>query len=42
MNTSVFHNRHHANAEVNFGEALTLWDRLCRTREEDGRPARIE
>ena len=35
VNTSAFHNRHHANAEVNFGEALTLWDRLCRTREED-------
>lgn len=35
LNTSRFHNRHHANAEVNFGEALTLWDRLCRTREED-------
>lgn len=37
LNTSAFHNRHHANAEVNFGEALTLWDRLCRTREEDRR-----
>jgi lathosterol oxidase len=36
LNTSAFHNRHHANAEVNFGEALTLWDRLCRTREQDG------
>lgn len=35
LNTSRFHNRHHANAEVNFGEALTLWDHLCRTREED-------
>lgn len=35
VNTSRFHNRHHANAEVNFGEALTLWDRLCHTREED-------
>lgn len=34
LNSSAFHNRHHANAEVNFGEALTLWDRLCRTREE--------
>ncbi len=33
VNTSAFHNRHHANAEVNFGEALTLWDHLCRTRE---------
>lgn len=37
VNTSAFHNRHHANAEVNFGEALTLWDRLCRTREGDVR-----
>lgn len=35
VNTSAFHNRHHANADVNFGEALTLWDRLCRTRLED-------
>jgi lathosterol oxidase len=33
LNTSVFHNRHHANAEVNFGEALTLWDDLLGTRE---------
>lgn len=38
INTSVFHNRHHANAEVNFGEALMLWDVVCRTREEDARP----
>jgi sterol desaturase/sphingolipid hydroxylase (fatty acid hydroxylase superfamily) len=35
INTSVFHNRHHANAEVNFGEAFILWDMLCRTREGD-------
>jgi lathosterol oxidase len=35
INSSAFHNRHHANADVNFGEALTLWDRLCRTREGD-------
>jgi lathosterol oxidase len=33
INSSAFHNRHHANAEVNFGEALTLWDRLLGTRE---------
>lgn len=33
LNSSAFHNRHHANANVNFGEASTLWDRLCRTRE---------
>ncbi|MFZ6179637.1 sterol desaturase family protein [Nannocystis pusilla] len=37
VNTSAFHNRHHANAEVNFGEALTLWDHICRTRAEDRR-----
>ncbi|MFT3776364.1 MAG: sterol desaturase family protein [Minicystis sp.] len=37
VNTSAFHNRHHANAEVHFGEALTLWDHLCRTRESDPR-----
>jgi Delta7-sterol 5-desaturase len=35
FNTSAFHNRHHANAEVNFGEAFTIWDRVCRTRAED-------
>lgn len=42
LNTSVFHNRHHANAEVNFGEAFMLWDVICRTREEEdigSRPA---
>jgi lathosterol oxidase len=33
INTSSFHNRHHANADVNFGEALTLWDRICGTAE---------
>lgn len=33
VNTSAFHNRHHANAEVNFGEALTLWDHLLGTHE---------
>jgi sterol desaturase/sphingolipid hydroxylase (fatty acid hydroxylase superfamily) len=36
VNTSAFHNRHHANAEVHFGEALTLWDHLCGTREGGG------
>jgi lathosterol oxidase len=35
FNTSAFHNRHHANAEVNFAEAFILWDRICRTREQD-------
>lgn len=33
INTSVFHNRHHAKVGVNFGEALTLWDRICGTRD---------
>jgi lathosterol oxidase len=36
LNTSVFHNRHHANADVNFGEAFTIWDHVMRTR--DGAP----
>ncbi len=40
FNTSAFHNRHHANAEVNFGEAFTIWDRLCKTRAEDRAAAR--
>lgn len=40
LNSSVFHNKHHANAEVNFGEAFTLWDHFCKTREEDIRAAR--
>jgi lathosterol oxidase len=35
VNTSAFHNVHHANAGVNFGEALTVWDRLCGTRARD-------
>jgi len=35
VNTSAFHNQHHSNANVHFGEALTLWDRLCRTRASD-------
>jgi lathosterol oxidase len=37
VNTSAFHNLHHADARVNFGEALTVWDRLCRTRAADAR-----
>ncbi|MBX7191466.1 MAG: sterol desaturase family protein [Sandaracinaceae bacterium] len=40
VNTSAFHNRHHANADVNFGEALTLWDHLLGTREGDRRDPR--
>jgi len=39
FNTSAFHNLHHSHADVNFGEALTLWDRLCRTRYGDRREA---
>lgn len=31
LNTSAFHNVHHARANTHFGEALTLWDRLCDT-----------
>ncbi len=34
LNTSAFHNRHHARAQVNFGEALIVWDYLMGTREE--------
>ncbi len=32
LNTSAFHNIHHSHANANFGEAMTLWDRLCQTR----------
>jgi sterol desaturase/sphingolipid hydroxylase (fatty acid hydroxylase superfamily) len=35
LNTSAFHNIHHSHAKVNFGEAMTLWDRLCKTRLQD-------
>ena len=42
LNTSAFHNIHHSHANVNFGEALTLWDRLCRTRLSDARARRGE
>ncbi len=37
VNTSAFHNMHHANADVNFGEAFTIWDHLCRTRAIDAK-----
>jgi lathosterol oxidase len=37
LNTSSFHNRHHANAAVNFSEAFTLWDYVCHTRERAGK-----
>jgi sterol desaturase/sphingolipid hydroxylase (fatty acid hydroxylase superfamily) len=35
FNTSAFHNVHHSHANANFGEALYLWDRLCKTRLRD-------
>ncbi|NUP09190.1 MAG: sterol desaturase family protein [Polyangiaceae bacterium] len=31
FNTSSHHNRHHANAETHYAEALTIWDRLLGT-----------
>jgi lathosterol oxidase len=31
INTSTHHNRHHANSELHYAEALTIWDRLLRT-----------
>jgi lathosterol oxidase len=31
VNTSAFHNQHHSNADINFGEAFTLWDHLLKT-----------
>ncbi|MCA9611483.1 MAG: sterol desaturase family protein [Polyangiales bacterium] len=33
VNTSAFHNRHHANANVNFGEAMIVWDLLMGSHE---------
>ena len=41
INTSAFHNIHHSHANANFGEAMTLWDRFCRTRLGDT-PRRTE
>lgn len=38
LNTSAFHNVHHSHAVVNFGEAMTIWDRICKTRHIDRRP----
>jgi lathosterol oxidase len=35
VNTSAFHNRHHANADVNFGEAFTIWDHVMKTSERE-------
>jgi lathosterol oxidase len=39
LNTSAFHNVHHAQANVHFGEALILWDILCGTRLADREPS---
>ncbi|MEC7524537.1 MAG: sterol desaturase family protein [Myxococcota bacterium] len=36
LNTSAFHNRHHADASINFGEALVVWDHLMGTGEPAG------
>ncbi len=38
INTSAFHNVHHSHARVNFAEVATWWDRICKTRLEDGTP----
>lgn len=35
LNTSAFHNVHHSHANANFGEAMYLWDWLCKTRLAD-------
>ena len=35
LNTSAFHNVHHSHANANFGEAMFLWDVICKTRLED-------
>ncbi len=32
INTSAFHNVHHSHADVHFGEAMILWDAICKTR----------
>jgi sterol desaturase/sphingolipid hydroxylase (fatty acid hydroxylase superfamily) len=40
FNTSTHHNRHHANAETHYAEALTLWDRILGTHEGAARARR--
>lgn len=40
LNTSAFHNVHHSHANANFGEAMFLWDVICKTRLEDRERAR--
>lgn len=39
INTSAHHNIHHSHATANYGEALTVWDVVCRTRLQDRRGA---
>ena len=34
FNTSAFHNIHHSHTRMHFGEAMTLWDHVCKTRIE--------
>lgn len=40
FNTSSHHNRHHANAETHYAEALTIWDRLMNTQTGERRVGR--
>ena len=35
VNTSAFHNIHHSHANVHFGEAMIVWDVICKTRLRD-------
>ena len=35
INTSTFHNVHHAKVSINFGEVLYLWDWLLGTADKD-------
>lgn len=42
LNSSAWHNVHHSDVHVNFGEVSFLWDRLCNTAKEEpstGEPA---
>ena len=39
LNTSAFHNVHHSHANANFGEAMFLWDTICKTRLDDAHVA---
>lgn len=35
LNTSAHHNIHHSHANANFGEAMVVWDVICKTRLSD-------